>query len=84
MVEDRDKETLDANNCKKLVGRVQMAFRDRQIAEEVTWQVLVLIPKGGGNVWLIGLVGFLCKMVAVILNRRFGVAITIHDVIHGF
>ena len=28
---------------------IQTAFRDRELAEEVTWQAVVLIPKGKGG-----------------------------------
>ena len=31
----------------KLVDLVQTPFQDREMAEEATWQTLVLIPKGG-------------------------------------
>ena len=34
--------------------------------------------------WYIGLVEVLCKMVTVIFNRRLGLAITLHDVLHRF
>ena len=50
---------------------VQTAFRDGDLAEEATWQAVVLILKGKGDYRDIGLVEVMWKVVAVILNRRF-------------
>ena len=47
-------------------------------------QVVVLIPKVGGEYRGIGLVEVIWKAVTVILNRRFTAAITYHDSLHGF
>ena len=60
-----------------------MEFRDGVLAEESTWQSVVLIPKGGGNHCGIGLLEVVCKMVAVVLDRRFAASITYHDSLHG-
>ena len=54
------------------------------MAEEATWQALVLIPKGKGDYRGIGLVEVMWKVVAVILNCRLTSSITFHDVLHGF
>ena len=54
------------------------------MAEEATWQAVVLIPKGKGDYRGIGLVEVMWKVVAVILNRRLTSSITFHDVLHGF
>ena len=59
-------------------------FRYGDLAEEVTWQAVVLIPKGKKYYWGIGLVEVMWKVVAAILNRRFTASITYHDVLHGF
>ena len=63
---------------------VQTTFRDGDLAEEATWQAVVLIPKGKGDYRGIGLVEVMWKVVAVILNRRLTSSITFHDVLHGF
>ena len=63
---------------------VQTAFREGELAEEVTWQAVVLIPKGKGDYRGIGLVEVMWKVVAVILNHRLTYSITFHDVLHGF
>ena len=63
---------------------VHTAFRDGDLGEEATWQAVVLIPKGKKDYRGIGLMEVLRKVVAAILNRRFTVSITYHDVLHGF
>ena len=63
---------------------VKLAFRDRVIPEEASWQAVVLIPKKVGYYRGIGLVEVIWKAVAVILNRRFTAATTYHDFPHGF
>ena len=63
---------------------MQTAFRVGDLAEESTWQAVVLTPKGKGDYRGIGLVEVMWKVVAVILNRRFTSSITFHDVLHGF
>ena len=68
----------------RLVELVQTAFRDGELAEEATWQAVVLIPKGKKDYRGIGLVEVMWKVVAVILYRRLTSSITFHDVLHGF
>ena len=63
---------------------VQTAFWDGDLAEEATWQAVVLIPKGKKEYRGIGLVEVMWKVVAAILNRRFTSSITYHDALHGF
>ena len=73
-----------AENWARVVELVQMAFKDGYLAEEATWQVVVLIPKGKKDYQGIGLVEVMWKVVAAILNRRFTSSITYHDALHGF
>ena len=54
------------------------------MAEEATWQTVVLIPKGRKEYRGIGLVEAMWKVVAAILNHRLTTAITYHDFLHGF
>ena len=71
-------------NWARVVELIQTAFQDRDLAEEYTWQAVVLIPKGKGDYRGIGLVEVMWKVVVVILNRRFTSSITFDDVLHGF
>ena len=75
--------TEDEENWEQVVELVQTAFRDGDLAEETTWQAVVLIPKGKGDYRGIGLVEVMWKVVAVILNCRFTSSITFHDALHG-
>ena len=59
-------------------------FRDGLLVLEVTWQVVALIPKGGGNYRGICLMEVVWKEVTVILNHRFTASITYHDYLHSF
>ena len=62
-----------------MVDLVQTAFWEGELAEETTWQAVVLIPKGKGDYRGIGLVEVMWKVVSVILNLRFTSSITYHD-----
>ena len=52
------------------------AFGEGILAEEATWQALVLIHKGKGDYHGIGLVEVMQKLVAAILNCWITVSIT--------
>ena len=82
--EKREIETKAMTHREKVVSLVREDFRERQLAEEAIWQVVVLIPKGKGEYRGIGLVEVVWKVVAAILNRRLAASITYHNFIHGF
>ena len=63
---------------------IQTVFWEGELAEEATWQAVVLILKGGQEYRGIGLVEVMWKVVAAILNRRLTASITYHDFLHGF
>ena len=44
----------------------------------------MLIPKGCGDFQRIGIVEVMCKTVVVVLNCCLGVAIDLHNILHGF
>ena len=67
-----------------MVKMTQTAFREVNLAEEATWQTVVLILKGKGVFRGIGLLEVLWKVVAVILHRRLTAGIKFHDALHGF
>ena len=81
---ERKRRTEAEGHWERVVELVQTSFRDGDLAEEATWQAVVLIPKGKGDYWGIGLVEVMWKVVAVILNCRLTSSITFHDVLHGF
>ena len=45
-----------AENWTRFVDLVQAAFREGKLAEEATWQAVVLISEGKKDYWGIGLV----------------------------
>ena len=53
---DQEDTQEGAENWARVVELVQAAFRDGDLAEEATWQAVVLIPKGKKDYWGIGLV----------------------------
>ena len=81
-------KTEAEEECGELWGKVveitQTAFREGKLAEEATWQTVVLIPKWKREFRGIGLVEVTWKVVAVILHRRLTAGITFHDALHGF
>ena len=68
----------------KLVELTHTAFQEGEMAEEATWQTVVLIPKGKKEYRGIELVEVPWKVVAEILHRLLTTAITYHDALHGF
>ena len=68
----------------KVLELFQLAFQDGVIAEEAAWQAVVLILKGVGDYYGIGLMELIWIEVLVILNRCFIAAITYHDFLHVF
>ena len=74
----------DLDNWTRVVDLVQSSLREGKLAEEATWQVVVLIPKGEKDYRGIGLVEVMWKVVAAILNLRLTDSITYHDFLHGF
>ena len=77
-------EPTEAANWAMLVELVQTEFREGKLAEEATWQTVVLIPKGKKEYKGIGLVEVMWKVVLEILNRRLTASITFHDFLHSF
>ena len=71
-------------NWAGVVKLIQTAFWEGELAEETTWQAVVLIPKGKKDYRGISLVEVMWKVVAVILNHRFTSSITYHNALHGF
>ena len=89
MAEEKGKTKTEAEEegeemWEKVVEMKLTAFRDGKLAEEAAWHTVVLIPKGKGGVWGIGLVEVTWKLMAVILHRRLTTGLQLHDALHGF
>ena len=63
---EREFQTEAEGHWGRVVELIQTAFRDGELAEEATWQAVVLIPKGKGEYRGIGLVEVMWKVVTVI------------------
>ena len=63
---------------------IHAAFSEGGLAEEATWQAVVLIPKGKKEYRGIGQVEVMWTVVAEILNRWLAASITYHNFLHGF
>ena len=77
-------DSPDATNWLKVVAFMQAALRDGTLAEECTWQTVVLITKEKGYFRGVGLFEVLWKAIASLLNRRLTAVISFHDMLHGF
>ena len=77
-------EPTEAANWWMVLDLIQTAFQEGKLAEDATWQAVVLIPKGKKDYQYIGLVEVIWKVVATILNFRLTASITFHDFLHGF
>ena len=64
--ESRKDDKAGAENWARVVELVQTAFWEGDLAEDSTWQAVVLIPKGKGDYRGIRLVEVMWKVVAVI------------------
>ena len=67
-----------------VVNLIKTAFREGKLAEEATWQAVVLIPKRKKDYRGIGLMEVMWKVLAEILNRRLTASINFHDFLHCF
>ena len=89
MAEEKGEENTEAEEeggdlWGKVVEITQTAFREGNLAEEATWQTVVLILKRKKEYKGVGLVEVTWKVVAMILHRRLTTVIKLHNVLHGF
>jgi hypothetical protein len=80
----RQKTSKGIMDHKQVCHTVESIFETGQIPEEMTWSVLVLIPKLSGGTRGIGLLDILWKVCSSITNMRLQEAISFHDSLHGF
>jgi hypothetical protein len=59
---------------------IQQIFETREIPEEMTWTILVLIPKSSGGTRGIGLLETLWKVCSSIINNRLQKSIQFHQI----
>jgi hypothetical protein len=68
-----------------LVQLVQHCFSSSgNLPEELTWAVLVILPKTNGGFRGIGLLEVIWKIISSIIQLRVKAQVRYHDIIHGF
>ena len=67
-----------------MVRLVRVMFGDGNIPEEIDWVTMVLLPKGKGDYWGIGLVEVLWKVRSVVVNCCLKRSVMFHGTLHGF
>ena len=55
-----------------------------QVPFQMMWLTVVLLPKGNGDYWGIGLLEISWKVIESIINWRIADKVTFHDALHGF
>ena len=48
---------------------IQLEFDIGELALDCTWNTIILLPKGGGEYHVIGLVEVLWKVISIIIDR---------------
>jgi hypothetical protein len=72
----------EEDNWRLLVGLIQAIWMQGKIPQQLTWVIVVLLPKGGGDYRGIGLLDLLWKMVECIMDRQLN-ALPLHEAMHG-
>ena len=79
------KDNPDDTHWIKVVEIFQAKFRDGNISNKITRNMVVMITEGKSRYFRgVGLVEVLCKFITGLLKQRFTLAIVFHDIIHGF
>jgi hypothetical protein len=63
---------------------IQQIFETGLIPTEMTWSILVLIPKSSGGTQGIGLLEAMWKVISTIISNRLQQSIDFHEALHGF
>ena len=63
------------------VTPLQVVWESGTIPTQMTWMIIVLLPKGGGNYHGIGLLDPIWKVVEKVMLARFSV-VKLHDCLH--
>ncbi len=71
----------EGDNWCLLVGLIQAIWTQGKILQQLTWVIMVLLPKGGGDYREIRLLEPLWKVVECIMDRQLN-ALPLHEVLH--
>ena len=78
------KEKMVIHWWAKVVRIIQLDFSEGGLPEEVTWETMVLLPKGEGGCWGIRMVEVAFKAFIAVLNLRLKRGVEIHDSLHSY
>ena len=67
-----------------MVRLLQRTFREGTPPEDLAWATMVLIPKGEGEFWGIGLVEVEWNICATVVNFWLRRGVVLHNALHGF
>ena len=67
-----------------VVRLVQVMFGDGAVPEEIAGATMVLLQKGKGEYWGIGLVDILWKVFSVVVNCCLKRSVVVHYALYGF
>ena len=80
--EDPGRESTLGNMWRIFIALIRTIWDRGEIPEQMSWMVIVLLPKGGGNFREIGLLDPCWKVVEKIMVGRLA-AIEFHPCLHG-
>ena len=66
----QEEEKPDPSRWWISVKIIQLEFDIGELALDCTWNTIILLPKGGGEYHVIGLVEVLWKVISIIIDRR--------------
>jgi hypothetical protein len=72
----------EGDNWRLLVSLIQAIWTQSEILQQLTWVIVVLLPKGGGDYRGISLLELMWKVVERIMNWGLN-ALLLHEALHG-
>jgi hypothetical protein len=72
----------EGHNWRLLVGLIQVIWMQGKIPQQLTWVIVVLLPKGDEDYRGIGLLELLWKVVECNMDQQLN-ALPLHEALHG-
>ena len=71
MIDEEENDTEGTGDrCRAFVNLIELIWEQGRIPQQMTWLILVLLPKGGGDYCGIGILKPFWKVVEVIMDKR--------------
>jgi hypothetical protein len=83
VISERERDP-DRSKWNKFFELIQHVFRYGDLTTDLSWSVLVFIPKGSSGFRGVGLLEVAWKVVSAIIDARLKAKIQFHDSLHGF